>query len=120
MPIMLAGDGPLVSAVTAVVNIHGALILSPLDFPEGAELEIQNLKTGESARFTVVWNGGEERLGAYKLGVELIQENPRFWGVDFAAMPAAPPQGAEVSSLASSAAPAAAAPLGDPSKPHKP
>ncbi len=91
VPILIAGEGPLYSAHTAVVNRHGALILSPMNYPDESVVEIQNQTTGECAKCRVVWNGGEERPGIYKLGIELIEELPEFWGVDYvAAVPAAP------------------------------
>jgi hypothetical protein len=92
VPILIAGEGPLYNAHTAVVNCHGALILSPENFAEGKNLEIQNQTTGESAKVRVVWSGGENRPGLYKLGIELLDELPEFWGVDYATAVAAPPQ----------------------------
>ncbi len=92
IPILIAGEGPLYNAVTAVVNRHGALILSPQDYPEQAVVEIQNLQTGEYAKCRVVWRGPEDPPGTYKLGVELQGELPEFWAIDYATAPAAAPQ----------------------------
>lgn len=87
----MAGDGPIYNAHTAVVNRHGALILSPINYPSETVIEVQNQNTGESAKFRVVWSGGEDRPGLHKLGIELLDELPEFWGVDYeTAIPAAP------------------------------
>lgn len=92
VPILVAGDGPLYNAVTAVVNRHGAMILSPARYAMDQILQIQNVTTGEAARCRVVWSGGQERPGTYKLGIELVGEQPDFWGVDYAAAVLAAPQ----------------------------
>lgn len=92
VPILIAGEGPLHTAHTAVVNRHGALILCPLNYPEGVVVEVQNQATGQAAKFRVVWCGGEERPGLYKVGIELLDELPEFWGVDYEAATAAAPQ----------------------------
>lgn len=91
MPILVVGDGPIYSAHTAVVNRQGALILSPMNYEADTVIEAQNQNTGQSAKFRVVWSGGEDRPGLYKLGIELIDELPEFWAVDYeTAVPAAP------------------------------
>ena len=92
VPILIAGEGPLYNAHTAVVNRHGALILSPVSYPDEAAVEVQNQNTGECAQGRVVWGGGEDRPGLYKLGIELIAELPEFWGIDYTAAVAAAPQ----------------------------
>ncbi len=92
IPILIASEGPLYNGHTAVVNCHGALILSPENFAEETTLEIQNQTTGESTKCRVVWAGGENRPGLYKLGIELLEDLPEFWGVDYATAVAAPPQ----------------------------
>lgn len=75
-----------------MVNRHGALILSPVVYPQDTTIEVQNQTTGESAKFRVVWSGGQDRPGLYKLGIELVDELPEFWGVDYETAVAAPPQ----------------------------
>ncbi len=90
IPILVAGEGPLYKGHTAVVNRHGALILVPTPYPVNATVEIQNQETSESAKFRVVWLGGLQRPGLYKIGVELLEERPDFWNVDYAEAAPAP------------------------------
>ncbi len=93
IPILIAGEGPLYNAYTAVVNRQGALILSPADYPLESVVEIQNQNTGSCAKCQVVWRGGQDGPGLYKVGIELIDELPEFWAVDYqTAVPAAPQQ----------------------------
>jgi hypothetical protein len=75
------------TAVTAVINLHGALILSPVPWPSGAALEIRNQKTNRSIRARVVWTGPKEGSGSYKLGVEFEDPESGFWGVDYSLKP---------------------------------
>jgi hypothetical protein len=65
-------------AVTAVINLHSALILSPVPWPSGTALEIRSHKTNRSIRARVVWTGPKEGSGSYKLGVELKTRNLDF------------------------------------------
>lgn len=65
--------------VTAVINLHGALILSPVNWAEGTLLIIDNKKTGLRARARVVWSGSKESTGFHKLGVEFDSAVPEFW-----------------------------------------
>lgn len=65
-----------------MVNRQGALILASENHPIDAVLEIRNVNTGQSAQGRVVWHGGEQQAGVYKIGIELIGELPQFWGVD--------------------------------------
>ena len=76
-------------AATAVINLHGALILSPVPWPSGTILEIRNQKTSRSIRARVVWTGPEEEgSGTYKLGVEFETPESGFWGDDYSLKPA--------------------------------
>ena len=74
-------------AVTAVINLHGALILSPVPWPSGTALEIRNQKTNRSIRARVVWSGPEDGSGSYKLGVEFEAPESGFWGNDYSLKP---------------------------------
>ena len=69
--------------ITAVINLHGALILSPVPWPSGTALNIQNQKNNRSIRARVIWTGPEERSGSYKLGVEFEDAESGFWGDDY-------------------------------------
>jgi hypothetical protein len=76
------------TATTAVINLHGALILSPVPWPSGTVLEIRNQKTNRSIRARVVWTGPGEGSGTYKLGVEFETPESGFWGDDYSLKPA--------------------------------
>ena len=71
------------AATTAVVNLHGALILSPVPWPSGTILEIRNEKTKLSTQGRVVWSGAKDDSGSYKLGVEFEVPASSFWGDDY-------------------------------------
>ena len=71
------------SAVTAVINLQGALILSPVPWPSRTTLEIRNQKNKRSIRARVVWTGPEDGSGSYKLGVEFEAPESGFWGDDY-------------------------------------
>jgi hypothetical protein len=66
-----------------VINLHGALILSPVPWPSGTALNIRNQKNERSIRARVIWTGPEERSGSYKLGVEFEDAESGFWGDDY-------------------------------------
>jgi PilZ domain len=70
--IRLDGDGRSCTALTAVINRHGAMVLAPVAFPEEAVLDLSNLENDRSARCRVVWCAESE--GGHKLGVELVGE----------------------------------------------
>jgi len=42
-----------------------------------------NQKTKESTPCRVAWAGGEERPGLYKIGVEMLEDHPAFWGPEY-------------------------------------
>ena len=69
--------------VLLLVNRHGAMILCPVRYPEGSMLEVFTMATRQSARFRVVWSGGEDLPGRYKVGLELLDERPSFWGPEY-------------------------------------
>jgi hypothetical protein len=75
------------SATTAVINLHGALILSPVPWVSGTILNIRNQKTNRSIRARVVWTGAQESSGSYKLGVEFETPESGFWGADYSLQP---------------------------------
>lgn len=74
-------------AVTAVINRHGALILSSLPWPIGAVLEITNERTNLTTKALVVFSGGQNDQGQYKLGVEFERPPATFWGADYQESP---------------------------------
>ena len=76
------------TAETAVINLHGALIVSPVPWPSGTILEIRNQKNRRSIQARVVWTGPEEGSGSYKLGVKFETPESGFWGDDYSLKPA--------------------------------
>ena len=80
--IRLAAEGRSCAAETAIVNNHGALVVAPIGFPEDATVQVTQLTTGETVAARVVWCGGEDVPGQVKLGLELTEERPEFWGLN--------------------------------------
>ena len=76
------------TAISAVINLHGALILSPVPWPAGTVVEIRNQKNKRTIRARVVWTGPEDGSGSYKLGVEFEAAESGFWGDDYSLKPA--------------------------------
>jgi PilZ domain len=71
------------SCITAVINLHGALILSAVPWSAGTILDMRNQKNNRSIRARVVWAGPQEASGSYKLGVEFEGPESGFWGDDY-------------------------------------
>ena len=71
------------SCTTAVINLHGALILSPVLWPSGTILNIRNRRNNRSIRARVVWTRPGGSFGAYKLGIEFEDAESGFWGDDY-------------------------------------
>lgn len=70
---------------TAVINDHGALVLSPFTCPRGTVLEVENAETGRRARARVVWGwfGDAQQRSRFRLGLEFLREHRGFWGEDY-------------------------------------
>jgi PilZ domain len=80
IPLEILSNGEPQSALTAVINLHGALILSFVDWPSESNLRIKNPDTGLEVRARVVWSGSRDPNGSFKLGVEFQASSPEFWG----------------------------------------
>jgi hypothetical protein len=80
VPLEIQSNGGPQAALTAVINLHGALILSSVNWPSGSELTIKNPETALEVRGRVVWSGSPDHTGSYKLGVEFKASSPEFWG----------------------------------------
>jgi hypothetical protein len=74
------GQGPPQRGVTAVVNQHGALVLSPTTHEAGTTLWVRNELSLNATRCRVVWVGLADPGGLHKLGIEFVDETPMFWG----------------------------------------
>jgi hypothetical protein len=79
VPLVIHSAGESLEVVTAVINLHEALILSPVNWPQGTMLIIDSKKTGLRIRGRVVWSGSKEPTGFHKLGVEFESGAPQFW-----------------------------------------
>lgn len=79
VPLEIQASGESLDAITAVISLHGALILSTVNWPQGTMLNIKNKLTDLKVRGRVVWSGSAEIIGHYKLGVEFEAASPEFW-----------------------------------------
>jgi hypothetical protein len=66
------------------------MVLTPESYPDDAHVEMQNQKTKESTPCRVAWLGGEDRPGVYKIGLEMLEDHPAFWGREYPAPTSAP------------------------------
>ena len=69
--------------LSAVINLSGALVLSPQNWSPQSVLHITNRHTGAETDARVVWSGSRTEAGTYKLGVEFQSTIPDFWGDDY-------------------------------------
>jgi hypothetical protein len=83
VPLEIQSHGAQRSALTAVINLNGALILSPVNLPAGSEISIRNGETGVETHGRVVWCGTQDGTGSYKLGIEFREASAEFWGAHY-------------------------------------
>ena len=76
---LMAGEDPPRHGLTAVVNRHGALLLSPASYEPGTIVWLRNDLNSETVRCRVVWVGLADSSGTQKLGVEFTDDAPTFW-----------------------------------------
>lgn len=84
VPLLIHSGGESLEVLTAVINLQGALILSPVNWPQGAMLTIDSKKTGLRIRGRLVWSVSKEPTGLHKLGVEFESAAPEFWASQYA------------------------------------
>ena len=68
--------------LTAVINLNGALILSPVNLQAGWEHQHQEQRDGRPD----AWARGlvpEAGTGSYKLGIEFREASVEFWGAHY-------------------------------------
>jgi hypothetical protein len=81
IPVSLTiGQDLAVQGTTAVVNRHGALVLSPVGCAAGTLVKIRNEITLQATTCRVVWVGQDDQSDIHKLGVEFVDDAPTFWG----------------------------------------
>jgi len=83
VPLEIKGPEAECAGSSAVVNRQGALIVCPVRYPAETVLEITDVRAAQSARFRVVRAGDEDFPGRFRLGVELLEEGPGFWGPEY-------------------------------------
>lgn len=83
IPLEIQSNGESRPALTAVINLNGALILCPVNWAPGSELRLKNPENGLQVQGRVVWSGTENSAGSYKLGVEFQVASPDFWGARY-------------------------------------
>jgi hypothetical protein len=79
VPLEVHSNGESLEVVTAVINLHGALIRSPVNWAEATILMIDSKKTGLRVRGRVVWSGSKKPTGFHKLGMEFESAAPELW-----------------------------------------
>jgi len=52
VPLKVEVQGKPHRVLTAVINLHGAMILSPVEWPSGSELKVENTDTGVRRQIT--------------------------------------------------------------------
>jgi hypothetical protein len=67
---------------TVMINGGGALVVGPRNWERNEVIELENLHTGRSALFRVIWRAGED-AGRYRMGLAFMEEHPGFWGEDY-------------------------------------
>ena len=75
---LIVGEDPPRSGLTAVVNRHGALLLSPTRFEPGSIVWVQNNFNSAMMRCRVIWVGVSDDKH-HKVGVEFVDEALTFW-----------------------------------------
>ncbi|MGH9681537.1 MAG: PilZ domain-containing protein [Candidatus Acidiferrales bacterium] len=68
---------------TGVVGLHGAMVRMSRQVEKGAEVEITNHFSQQTAKFRVVWVNDTPDSGFWEIGIESLQPLGDFWGVRF-------------------------------------
>ncbi|MGB6198417.1 MAG: hypothetical protein WA871_15355 [Candidatus Acidiferrales bacterium] len=68
-------------AHTRVVGPYGCLLVIPADVQVEQPLRVTNLASSRSNQAVVVWRGHKQADG-WELGIELIEPEMDFWGLD--------------------------------------
>ena len=87
IPVALRHEGERFKGTTLVVNSHGALLGALRNIPLGDIFELENLRTRLFCHCRVVWHGGLDKEGFFRLGVEMLEAHGAVWGSDYAPGP---------------------------------
>ncbi|MBZ5662505.1 MAG: hypothetical protein LAO08_19045 [Acidobacteriia bacterium] len=76
-----AGEPHRGEAQTRVVGPYGCLVVLPQDLRVKQQIQLTNLVSQQSNPAVIVWRGNERAEG-WELGIELINPQMGFWGVE--------------------------------------
>ena len=68
-------------ALTRMVSPYGCLVVLPENLALDQPLQLTNLANAQAAHAVVVWKG-RERVDGWELGIELVNPETDFWGLD--------------------------------------
>lgn len=68
-------------AFTRVVGPFGCLMVLPQNFTVGQKFRVINMTTSGAISGVIVWKGSERPEG-WELGIELVQPQGDFWGLE--------------------------------------
>ncbi len=71
------------TAKTQMVSDHDCLLLLKTPLLEGNAIELLNLTTQSTRKGKVIWCGEASADGRNRVGIELEQPSPEFWGTLF-------------------------------------
>ena len=83
VPIEIQSIDPSEKAETAVINLHGALIVTATEWPVGTILKITNHLTHREIGGRVGWTGPQDSAGRFKVGIEFDTTVTDFWGAAY-------------------------------------
>lgn len=66
---------------TRIVGPYGCLVVAPQSLEPEQRVRLTNLATRQSNPAIVVWKGNERAEG-WELGIELVNPEMDFWGLD--------------------------------------
>lgn len=75
------GNNGNLEAHTRVVGPYGCLAVIPKEFSVEQQLEIMNHANDRSNAGVIVWKGNE-RVEGWEYGIELIEPEMDFWGLE--------------------------------------
>ena len=76
-----AGQTVHEQALTRIVGPYGCLVVTPQSLDLEQRLRVTNLATCQSTPAVVVWKGSERAEG-WELGLELLNPQMDFWGLE--------------------------------------
>jgi hypothetical protein len=77
----LEGDLSNLDAHTRIVGPYGCLAVIPREFGVEQQLELLNRANNRSNPAVIVWKG-HERAEGWEYGIELIEPEMDFWGLE--------------------------------------